>query len=188
MISVEEGHVDELVEVAIDLAGLVLILDAAATGDPTPAAVERILGRAHALPLQQEVREEMFDDLATPTGLTEQKSTFTRRDVIQAVCERMPTATDISVRGIEQVAGLFLSSRRAVPLAARDAVPQRTDVIRRQDGRVVAAVRDEQRVGDLRAFDLVRQLGIAGNQVLDLAHGMQHRGVITAAETPSDLG
>ena len=109
------------------------------------AAVERLLGRAKALPLQQEVREGMFDDLATPSGLTEQKSTFTRRDVIQAVCERMPTATDISVRGIEQVAGLFLRSRRAVPLAVRDAVPQRTDVIRRQDGRVVAAVRDEQR-------------------------------------------
>jgi conjugative relaxase-like TrwC/TraI family protein len=109
------------------------------------AAVERLLGRAQALPLQQEVREGMFDDLATPTGLTEQKSTFTRRDVIQTVCERMPTATDISVRAVEQVAGLFLRSRRAVPLAVRDAVPQRTDVIRRQDGRVVAAVRDEQR-------------------------------------------
>src|SRR4051794_18846987 len=108
-------------------------------------SVERLLGRAQALPLQQEVREGMFDDLATPTGLTEQKSTFTRRDVIQAVCERMPAATDISVRGVEQVAGLFLRSRRAVPLAVRDAVPQRTDVIRRQDGRVVAAVRDEQR-------------------------------------------
>jgi conjugative relaxase-like TrwC/TraI family protein len=109
------------------------------------ASVERLLGRAQALPLQQQVREGMFDALATPAGLTEQKSTFTRRDVIQAVCERMPTATDISVRGVEQVAGLFLRSRRAVPLAVRDAVPQRTDVIRRQDGRVVAAVRDEQR-------------------------------------------
>jgi conjugative relaxase-like TrwC/TraI family protein len=109
------------------------------------AAVERLLGRAQALPLQREVRERMFDGLATPAGLTEQRSTFTRRDVIQAVCERMPTATDLSVRGIEQVAGLFLSTPRAVPLAARDAEPQRTDVIRRQDGRVVPAVRDEQR-------------------------------------------
>ena len=36
-------HVDQLVLVARDLAGCVLILDAAATGDPTLAAVERIL-------------------------------------------------------------------------------------------------------------------------------------------------
>ena len=57
----------------------------------------------------------MFDDLATPTGLTERKSTFTRRDVIQAVCERMPTATDISVRGVEQVAGVFLGSAACSP-------------------------------------------------------------------------
>jgi conjugative relaxase-like TrwC/TraI family protein len=109
------------------------------------AAVERLLGRAKSVPLQREVREAMFDDLATPSGLTERKSTFTRRDVIQAVCERMPTATDISVRGIEQAAGVFLGSPRAIPLAARDAPPQRADVIRRNDGRVVAAVRDEQR-------------------------------------------
>jgi len=43
MIPVDVEHVDQLVAVARDLAGFVLILDAAATGDPTLAAVERIL-------------------------------------------------------------------------------------------------------------------------------------------------
>jgi hypothetical protein len=32
------------------------------------AAVERLLGRAQPLPLEHEVRDGMFDDLATPTG------------------------------------------------------------------------------------------------------------------------
>jgi hypothetical protein len=43
MIPVDADHVDQLVMIARDLAGIVLILDAAATGDPTLAAVSRFL-------------------------------------------------------------------------------------------------------------------------------------------------
>ena len=43
LIPVQDQHVDQLVAIANDLAGFLLILDAAATGDPTLAAVERIL-------------------------------------------------------------------------------------------------------------------------------------------------
>jgi hypothetical protein len=43
LIPVDVDHVDQLVRIARDLAGFVLILDAGATGDPTLAAVERIL-------------------------------------------------------------------------------------------------------------------------------------------------
>jgi hypothetical protein len=43
LIPVHVEQVDQLVLIARDLAGFVLILDAAAIGDPTIAAVERIL-------------------------------------------------------------------------------------------------------------------------------------------------
>jgi hypothetical protein len=43
LIPVQVEHVDQMVAIAGDLAGFLLILDAAATGDPTLAAVERIL-------------------------------------------------------------------------------------------------------------------------------------------------
>src|SRR5262245_50804429 len=43
LIPVHVEHVDQLVLIARDLAGFVLLLDAAAIGDPTIAAVERIL-------------------------------------------------------------------------------------------------------------------------------------------------
>ena len=43
LIPVQVEHVDQLVAIAGDLGGFLLILDAAATGDPTLAAVERIL-------------------------------------------------------------------------------------------------------------------------------------------------
>ena len=43
LIPVQVEQVDQLVLIARDLAGFVLILDAAAIGDPTIAAVERIV-------------------------------------------------------------------------------------------------------------------------------------------------
>jgi hypothetical protein len=43
LIPVQVERVDQLVLIARDLAGFVLLLDAAAIGDPTIAAVERIL-------------------------------------------------------------------------------------------------------------------------------------------------
>jgi hypothetical protein len=43
LIRVDVDHVDQLVMIARDLAGIVLIMDAAATGDPTFAAVTRFL-------------------------------------------------------------------------------------------------------------------------------------------------
>jgi hypothetical protein len=52
LIPVDIDHVDQLVAIARDLGGFVLILDAAATGDPTLAAVERILN-----PINEQVQE-----------------------------------------------------------------------------------------------------------------------------------
>jgi len=52
LVPVEVDHLDQLVLVARDLAGFVLILDAAATGDPTFAAVEAIL-----TPINQQLQE-----------------------------------------------------------------------------------------------------------------------------------
>lgn len=43
LIPVDADHVDQLVMIARDLAGIVLILDAGAIGDPTLAAVSRFL-------------------------------------------------------------------------------------------------------------------------------------------------
>jgi hypothetical protein len=52
LVPVDADHVDHLVMIARDLAGIVLILDAAATGDPTLASVERILS-----PINEQLQE-----------------------------------------------------------------------------------------------------------------------------------
>jgi hypothetical protein len=48
LVPINVEHVDQLVLVARELAGFALILDAAASGDPTLAAVERILDPINA--------------------------------------------------------------------------------------------------------------------------------------------
>ena len=45
LIPVQVKHVDQLVQIARDLNGFVLILDSAAIGDPALGAVERILSQ-----------------------------------------------------------------------------------------------------------------------------------------------
>jgi len=52
LIPVDVDQVDQLVEIARDLSGFMLILDAGATGDPTLAAVERILR-----PINEQIQE-----------------------------------------------------------------------------------------------------------------------------------
>ena len=52
LIPVQGEHIDQLVLIARDLVGFVLILDAAAIGDPTIAGVERIVSEIND-PLQE---------------------------------------------------------------------------------------------------------------------------------------
>ena len=51
-IQVTADRIDQLIMIARDLAGIVLILDAAATSDPTFAAVERFL-----TPINEQLQE-----------------------------------------------------------------------------------------------------------------------------------
>ncbi len=83
-----------------------------------PARVPELLGRASATPLGVERRAEIGNTLVAATGLTEQHSTFDRRDVIQATCEQLPsggTTTEIA-GAVEE----FLRRPDIVPVAARD--------------------------------------------------------------------
>ncbi|MFL5927820.1 MAG: MobF family relaxase, partial [Gaiellaceae bacterium] len=82
-------------------------------------------------------------ELGSSRGLTRDRATFTRRDVIQAWCERLPQGGDVAMA--ESLADEFLDSERAVPLAADVRGLTHRDVIRRADGRVIAATADERR-------------------------------------------
>ena len=77
--------------------------------------LETVLGRRRELERPVDW-ERVFDTLASPVGLTRAQSTFDRRDVIQALCERLPAGTVTDARLLEAAADRFLASDRTVAL------------------------------------------------------------------------
>jgi conjugative relaxase-like TrwC/TraI family protein len=68
-------------------------------------------------PASPEEAAAILDELASPQGLTEQASTFARRDVVDAILKRLPVAAsaeEVAVQ-VEQLTDRFLSER-AVPV------------------------------------------------------------------------
>lgn len=113
---------------------------AEALGSHAQQACEHLLRRhppVHRSSEEKDV-EALFCELAGPDGLTRNRSTFGRRDVMQALCDRLPNgapATDV-VEWAEQ----FLESPHCVHLTGRF-VP----AIRTRTGTRVAARTDETR-------------------------------------------
>jgi conjugative relaxase-like TrwC/TraI family protein len=82
--------------------------------------IERLLDRAEPTRLGVDDWVRIFDELSGPDGLTAKRSTFTRADVIRAICERLPGGAAVSV--VERAADAFLGSTHAVRLLVpRDA-------------------------------------------------------------------
>jgi hypothetical protein len=107
----------------------------------SPERVRALVGRESGRALEPAIEERAAARLAAPDGLTHRRSTFTRRDVIQRLCEELPAGAAVTAAEIEDAADRFLRSERAVVLAVGSA---RSDVLRRKDGRVVPLVGDER--------------------------------------------
>jgi conjugative relaxase-like TrwC/TraI family protein len=80
----------------------------------------------------------MFARLALASGITEQRSTFNRRDAIQHICDLLPDGADTGEA--LALADTFLVSRDVVHLAAGD-----TDRLRRGDGKSAPIPTDPRR-------------------------------------------
>ncbi len=110
--------------------------------------------------------ERLAARLAAPDGLTHRRSTFTRRDVIQALCAELPAGADVTAAEIEAVADRFLG----VGTRGRARGGERSGVLRRRDGSVVPLVRDERVYSTPELLALERRL-------LDQAVGSQDAGL-----------
>ena len=118
--------------------------DRAAALGLTSEGINQLLGRAAVPAFDAAMEERIAERLGSAGGLTRQRSTFTRRDVIQAFCAELPTGTDATTEQIEAAADRFLRSDRAVVLAVGERRRSRSDVLRRRDGRLVDMVRSER--------------------------------------------
>ena len=95
--------------------------------------LERLLGRVQTVEIDAVSWERLFDALAAPSGLTRDASTFTRRNVIQALCELAPPGARVDARALEAAADRFLASPRAVALLPHGD----PEAFRRRDGRLL---------------------------------------------------
>jgi ATP-dependent exoDNAse (exonuclease V) alpha subunit len=86
-------------------------------------------GTARHAPVEPGTEEAriLFARLSHSSGLTEQRSTFNRRDVIQHMCDLLPAGAETGEA--MALADAFLESREVVHLATGD-----TDTLRRADG------------------------------------------------------
>lgn len=82
----------------------------------------------------------MFTHLAGPDGLTKNRSTFGRREVIQGICDLLPNGAPVT--DICDWADLFIASDHCTGLTGT-----KSAVIRTNDGRTVSARTDETRFG-----------------------------------------
>jgi conjugative relaxase-like TrwC/TraI family protein len=97
---------------------------------------------------------ELAETLGGPEGLTERRTSFTRRDVVQAVAREMQVGADLAT--IEVEADAFLASEQAVEL--HDASFTTKDVIRKASGGVVVADPEEGRYTSKNLLDVEAEL------------------------------
>ena len=109
-------------------------------GEPELA---QVFGRIEPPVVAREALRSAADRLASPQGLTERVSSFSRRDVIRGWCEELPPGARLDSERVERLADAFLGSERAVALLGRRT--PRVDALRRRDGRRPPMLREEVR-------------------------------------------
>lgn len=105
------------------------------------AAIERTLDRSPVLDVPRPgtpAADQIYQQLASPTGLTERTSTFGRRDVIEGICNALPGGG--TIEDIVALADDFLVSHLVVGLGGQDDAP-----LYRRDGTVLPSGRDTER-------------------------------------------
>jgi conjugative relaxase-like TrwC/TraI family protein len=102
-------------------------------------AVRAIVGRVREV-VDGNV-DALLDRLGGPDGLTAERSTFTRRDVLQALAAGLPAGADVGITELERIADRFLESERVVVLADGELRRNLTT----SDGRVIRTVPTERR-------------------------------------------
>ena len=95
-----------------------------------PTEYAEVFRRSGGVQVTAEVEEQIGRVPSSPVGLTRQVSTFDRRDVLQAICDRLPSGVPVST--VEGVADRYLARPEVIDLGGTT----RT-TLRRDDGKVV---------------------------------------------------
>jgi Ti-type conjugative transfer relaxase TraA len=121
----------------------------------TPEAIDALYQRAEYRRVTFDSSRRLLSELIGPEGLTEASSSFGRRDVLQQLSERLGLA---SVTDIERFADRLLASELVVSLAARSDGLESSEIIRRADGRIVVATKNELRYSTPEMLETERRV------------------------------
>jgi conjugative relaxase-like TrwC/TraI family protein len=88
-------------------------------------------------------RREIAERLSSATGLTQRASTFGQREAIQAWCDQLRQGGDVAE--VRKMASAYLASSQHVVSVGKATQLRGTDVIRREDGTIVATQTDQYR-------------------------------------------
>jgi conjugative relaxase-like TrwC/TraI family protein len=80
------------------------------------AAIRSLVGRQQSRPLLIAERAAMLAFLASPAGMTAERSSFARRDVLRAIATLVEPGADVSGEWLEGAADDFLASPRVVAI------------------------------------------------------------------------
>ena len=105
------------------------------------AAVRELLGRAWSQEVASDEGDGVLERLGGPNGLTKERSTFSRRDVLQALASELPVGVDVGIDELERITDQFLGSDRVVVLADGERRGEVIDV----DGQLVRGLCGERR-------------------------------------------
>jgi conjugative relaxase-like TrwC/TraI family protein len=139
-----------------------------------------VVGRARR-PAVLEARDwqAAMDHLAAPDGLTRQAATFTRGEVLQALCEALPRGSQLNAHELERACDQFLATR-AVALIPDSDTRVAGETFRRRDGRVLPAGADRLRYSTPEHLPLERELVDRAVAARGAGAGVADAGVVQA--------
>jgi conjugative relaxase-like TrwC/TraI family protein len=144
--------------------------------------LEACLGQAEPQPLRPEDRERLIAELASAQGLTQEASTFCRRDLLRAICERLPGGAELTE--IEGLADQLLGADDLIiPVThVHDELAGLAagDTIRLADGRAIPARADVQRYSTHELVALEADMIAAAQRRQGEGAGMVPEQVVTA--------
>ena len=123
-------------------------------------AIRAVTSRARPRELQENAVEEVPARLGGPEGLTRERSTFTRREVLQALAGELPIGVDVGISELERIADRFLGSNRVVVLVDGEVRGRVVGV----DGREVTGLRSERRFSTPELLERERRVLVYAGQ------------------------
>jgi conjugative relaxase-like TrwC/TraI family protein len=111
-----------------------------------------ITGRARSKEPGAREWDRLFERLAGLSGLTRRRATFTRDEVLQALCETLPPGARVDRASLDAAADRFLASDHVIALVADE--PREGEAFRRRDGRVLPVDRQQLRYSTYAHLEL----------------------------------